>query len=233
MPGFRSPRFPSVAVDDPAIESLEPAELDLVLDAIPWERRGIFLLMASTGVRPQEARAVQVRDLQDPWVEIRRAAKGQHLHDEIGETKTRRGKRRVLIDDQLDTWLRDFVYGQKIGSSWAFENPHPLAPGPWTGDAIARTWKAALKAAGVRYVRPYAIKHSYATECAERGANLLELRDALGHTDLKSTDGYIRRTQARLERLARPGTLERLGARNLHARNPAGTAQGSLVKPRS
>lgn len=84
----------------------------------------------------------------------------------------------------------------------------------------------------MRYVRPYAIKHSYATECAERGADLLELRDALGHTDLKSTDGYIRRTLARRERLTRPGTLTRL-ARTPHATDPTVPAQGTPEKPGS
>jgi integrase len=213
IPGYRAPRVPSVEADQPARDVLEPHELDAVLAAIPWTQRGIFLLMASTGVRPQEARVIQVRDIHDPWIDIRRAFKGQHSGDEIGETKTPRGKRKVLITDELDGWLREFVYGQRIGSAWVFENPDPRSPGSWSGNAILRTWVKALKDAGVRYVKPYAIKHSYATECAERGANDYELMVALGHTDIRSTHGYIQRTRERMTRLTRPGTVERLDNR--------------------
>ena len=210
IPGYRAPRVPSFDLDQPARDALEPWELDAVLDAIPLERRGIFLLMATTGVRPQEARAVQLRDIHDPWMEIRRAFKGQHAHDEVGELKTARGKRKVLITDDLDHWLREFVYGRRIGSAWVFENPSPQATGPWTGNALRRAWVTAIKAAGVRYVKPYAIKHSYATECAERGAGDFELMIALGHTDVRSTHGYVQRTREKMTKLTRPGTVERL-----------------------
>ncbi len=114
--------------------------------------------------------------------------------------------------DELDRWLREFVYGKRIGTARVYENPSPRA-GAWTGNAIRRAWVSALLAAGVRYVKPYAIKHSYATECAERGANDHELIVALGHTDVRSTHGYIQRTRDKMTKLARRGTVERLRGR--------------------
>ena len=115
-----------------------------------------------------------------------------------------------MIVDELHDWFSDFAYQKRIGSAWAFENPNPRAVGAWTGNAIRRQWVTALKQAGVRYVKPYSLKHSYATECAERGAGDYELMVGLGHTDVRSTHGYVQRTRDKMIKLTRPGTLERL-----------------------
>lgn len=143
-------------------ELLTPSQQRRVLEQIPWERRGIYLLMA-LGVRPGAARAVLVEDVRDGFVLVKRAVQGHNTDSKVGPTK---GKREnwVPLTKDLARWVREHTSG-RLPSARMFWNPgSPLAGQNWNHYALWKYWREACGAAGVPYVPLYAgTKHSFAT----------------------------------------------------------------------
>jgi integrase len=52
-------------------------------------------------------------------------------------------------------------------------------------------WGELLKVAGVRYVRVHDGRHTAGTLLAEQGVHVLTIQQILGHTDVRTTQGYI------------------------------------------
>jgi integrase/recombinase XerD len=51
--------------------------------------------------------------------------------------------------------------------------------------------------AGVERFRPYDLRHSAATGALASGADVVAVQALLGHTDLKTTQGYLHASEAR------------------------------------
>lgn len=143
-------------------ELLTPRQQRAVLEQIPWERRGIYLLMA-LGVRPGAARAVLVEDVKDGFVLVKRAVQGHNADSKVGPTK---GKREnwVPLTKELARWIHDVAAG-RLPSARLFWNPgSPLKGQHWNHYALWKYWREACGAAGVPYVPLYCgTKHSFAT----------------------------------------------------------------------
>jgi site-specific recombinase XerD len=52
-------------------------------------------------------------------------------------------------------------------------------------------WGEVLKAAGVRYVRVHDGRHTAGTLLAEQGVHVRTIQQILGHTDVRTTQGYV------------------------------------------
>jgi hypothetical protein len=67
------PEFPAVEVPEyaPTIITLE--QQAKILDAIPWERRGLFLCVATEALRLGELRALDLDDYRDGRLRVARA----------------------------------------------------------------------------------------------------------------------------------------------------------------
>lgn len=141
---------------------LTPSQQRRVLEQIPWERRGIYLLMA-LGVRPGAARAVLVEDVQDGFVLVKRAVQGHNTDSKVGPTK---GKKEnwVPLTRDLAAWVHEHTSG-RLPSARLFWNPgSPAAGQHWNHYALWNGWRDACAAAEVHYVPLYAgTKHSFAT----------------------------------------------------------------------
>lgn len=133
-----------------------------VLEAVPWERRGIYLLMA-LGVRPGAARAVLVEDVRDGFVLVKRAVQGHNTDSKVGPTK---GKREnwVPLTKELARWIHEHASGRLPGARLFWNPGSPAAGQHWNHYALWDGWRDACAAAGVPYVPLYAgTKHSFAT----------------------------------------------------------------------
>jgi integrase len=65
---------------------------------------------------------------------------------------------------------------------WVF--PNPATGRRWANDSkITKRWQKALKAAGVRYRRPYQLRHTYASMLLSAGENPLYVAQQMGHSD--------------------------------------------------
>lgn len=202
------PDFPELPSSDyePSVVSLDVQAK--IVAAIPEERRGLFLVLALMGARPGEARALNVSDLKRTddglSLHIRHAMQGHSAHARRGPTKTRRW-RTLPVPEALEEWLEAHCDRSDLGA--------PMFPNPKTGDrwshgAARGTWTKAAEAVGVQIGFYEGTKHSRATGWLAAGVNERIIQEALGHSDIKSTQKYAR---------LKPGALvELIGRKQRH-----------------
>lgn len=194
------PAIPAIPVDEYMPTLIDRNTQAAILDAIPEHRRGIFLCMALMGVRPNEARALQVQDYENPtghdgWLVVRRACKGPNLKDPIRGTKTRK-IRRLPMPEELQIWIALYVH--------ATEPTHLLFPNPavqpntiHTHRSLYDVWRTACKKVGVKVSLYEGCKHAFATDAVNNGDGgggvpLPVLQKYLGHSDIRSTERYAK-----------------------------------------
>jgi Phage integrase family len=68
--------------------------------------------------------------------------------------------------------------------------PHPETGHPLDPSKLARRFKAALRAPGVREVRFHDLRHTFGTRMAAAGAPMRTLQEWLGHRDIQTTMIY-------------------------------------------
>jgi len=197
----KAPEVPRTTVDEyvPSILSLEAQ--DSVIAAIPDERRGAFLT-ARLGVRPGAVRAFNCADVQGNTPVVSAAMKGPNANAPRRGPKTRRFQV-VPMDGELREWIarhrRD-----AIGAAPLFPNPTAKnSGGRWTARALQKEWHRAAASVGVRCGMYEGTKHTSATHAPRRGVPLDQIAQALGHTDLRSTERYAR-LAAQMENVLRP-----------------------------
>ncbi len=194
----RTPKFPTVAVNEHRPTILSPTQLATVLAAIPEERRGIFLAAAHC-LRPGEARALDARDYaigEDGIgrLTISKAVKGKTAASPIRGTKTRRS-RVVAVSVELQAWLDGFAAQSaedKLRGVPLFQNPGAANPGRrWTDGALHKEWSKACKATGIS-VRMYeGTKHTAATHLYRSGrVDERQLMAVTGHREARSVRRY-------------------------------------------
>lgn len=199
----RAPAFPWLKVPEHEPRIISPQQQDRVLQAIHEEERGIFLLMATTGVRPGEARALRASDHSEGWISVNKAAKGPRLDSPVGGTKSGKAKH-VPLDPELSGWIDRYVAADaRLTQAPLFMNPR--TGNTWTPSSLRRTWRAACKKAGVGDISLYeGCKHSFATDAHARGVPERNLQAILGHADARSTRRYARLQGNALVEVLRP-----------------------------
>jgi integrase len=209
------PEFPTIKIPEHAPKLLSRAQQDAVLEAIPVERRGIFLSLADLMLRPSEARAlrpavyelVKNREEKDPaaWMTVRCAAVGEGSNAEIREwTKTRK-IRTLPVSDRLADWIAERVpRDARLSQELLF--PSPRGTGMYSASTLKTTWEKACKKAGVRVVPVReGTRHSSATAVRRAEIPLDLIRLFLGHTNQKTTERYSKHHNDALVALVRRG----------------------------
>ena len=192
VPEFPWPKGPEY---QPRVLSAE-AQGEL-LHAIPEDARGIFLAMALMGIRPGEARAAQIGDYRDGWLDIDKAIKGNRIDAPVRGTKSGKPKR-LPVPDLLAEWLEEFVPADpELREEPLFVNPNTGRA--WAPTSMRRCWEAACTEVGIEGISIYeGCKHSFATDAVARGVQERHLQAFLGHADVRSTRRYARLADAAL-----------------------------------
>lgn len=181
--GIRKPRLTKTrgrALTWPEQQSLV-AELPSLRDV------AIVETLASSGLRPGEIRALCWEDLVGDRVLVTKAASG----DQVGPTKTGT-KRSTPLDGNVNV-LREWYLAQ--GKPPPRHLVFPGADGRlWTDNAY-KLWQrnvfsAAARRAGLRDLRPYDLRHTYASRRIAAGANILLLAAELGHSPTMTLTVY-------------------------------------------
>jgi integrase len=189
------PRFPRPKLVKNPPEVFTTEAMAVVLAAVPVEDRGIYLALAH-GIRPGEARALDLCHWQRPSLRIVQAMDGAEAGAGLKEVKGRRG-RVVDVTDELADWI-DARIARATKADRLRREGVPLFPnarsrpagGRFSHWAVIDGWKRACAEARVPYLSPYHLKHSVATELAKSATSRV-LADFLGHADARSTEPYL------------------------------------------
>ncbi len=170
---------------------LTPDQMWQLSDLMPGYLAALVPLAAVTGLRNGELRALQRRHLRldDPWgatVAVRGSTsnyKHAGRYNEIGEPKTKAGRRDVAVPSFVVPILREHLA--------AYGGPDPEAmvfPGRRGGvldaSVVQRSWhQARRQVEGLDNIHLHDLRHTALTWAARSGATLAELMTIAGHSN--------------------------------------------------
>ena len=156
-----------------------------------------ILLCLSTGLRLGEVCALK-------WSDIDMNLKILHVNRTVqrivaehgtsrtqlleGKPKTESSKREIPISDQLYELLRPYYRPE----GYLFRKKAPLEPRTYQNK-----FKSYLRKAGIAETNFHTLRHTFATNCIENGADVKSVSEMLGHSDVKITlNRYVHPTVA-------------------------------------
>lgn len=184
--------------DNARIRYFKPDEeegLEEVIDFAPSYLKSFVILTRHTGMRSGEALNLKIKqvDLQERAIIL---------------TKTKGGKsRRVPLNEIAYEVVTSLIAGAKEKKTeYLFFNPKTGKPYKW----LRRSFHSLMKQAGIADFKRHDLRHDAATNMVESGASLIEVRDILGHSDIRMTQRYahakeqgVRQAVARLAERAK------------------------------
>ena len=189
---------------------LQPAEQGRFLAAMPASERRYYQFAIGTGLRPGEQRALLKQDVHvdvdEPFLTVRYGSPGM-------PTKTGKPRRVPLFGAALEAARDQLAALKKAKNPKGIFWPEPS--GRYREEGVSEGWGSWLQTAGIaRTVRPYDLRHTCASALVSgwlggRRWTLEEVKEVLGHTDIKTTQRYahlgetaireaVRETQAAL-----------------------------------
>lgn len=184
---------PSSEVYREAVEVFTRAEQARLLSAV-YQKMDCFklavLLCLFTGLRLGELCALKWTDIdfENRTLFVRRTV--QRLYVEGGGTKTAlvetapksvRSKREIPLQDSIIALLFRFMNGKE----YVFGGDRPLE-----SRTMQNHYKKILEEAGAPYKNFHALRHTFATNCMEGGADVKSLSEMLGHSNVQITMNY-------------------------------------------
>lgn len=159
--------------------------------------RAILLLLATTGIRNGELRALRLQDID--W----RAGEVFIRH-----TKGKRDRVAPLIEE-TGTALADYILRARSKADSAYLFLSFRAPvGPLKqAAAVSRIVRKRLRCSGIelgRVAGAHLLRHSLATELVEQRRPINEIADLLGHRSINTTALYVKVATSQLADLALP-----------------------------
>lgn len=175
LAGLRPPR-----VDPTPVAVFTTEQLRALLDAAPMHLAYVITLLAETGLRVSEAVAVNLDDIADGWLLVRRGKGGR--------------PRRVPVSGLLTRATE--VYLAQVRPPLAQPRSERLLVNSygigWTPSAVRLALRRLGRRAGIEGVRvsPHTFRHQFAHDVAFAGGSLIALRDVLGHHSVTMVERY-------------------------------------------
>jgi integrase len=191
------PSFPPVSVIPRSPKWVSQEDQTRILPEIPADDRPIIEFLMLHGCRPAEARALRARDvdLKSRTVTIASTFSGS----EFREQRKGRGSRPVVLP--IHTEALDFLaHRLSVCLPGAFVFINPRTNKPYSAWALCGVWRRLrVKAKIPAEVRLYdATRHSVATQLRQAGVPIADIKDQLGHTDIRTTMKYAHSDLGRL-----------------------------------
>ncbi len=174
-------RIKKLPVKHTQVEPFERSELDAILQACEGQIRNIFQFAFWTGLRTGELIALKWGDINlvDGTVFIR-STRNRMGDKDNPKTKSSIRKLKLL----KPAWDALNAQHNFTTSGHVFLNPSIALP--WKDDSPLRktAWIPALKRAGVKYRKPYATRHTFASMMLSAGMSPMWVVQQMGHTNL-------------------------------------------------
>ena len=152
----------------------------------------IVQLLLLTGCRRGEALKAKIQhfDLgRGDWiVPLAKAGKARH----------------IPLNDMAIQTIRAALEMKSEFNQVTRESPY-LFPNPTTGDPFQQifySWDKARKSANIDAVRMHDLRHSFASALVNSGMTLYDVKEILGHTNIKTTERYAHLSNSRLRQAA-------------------------------
>ncbi|MGH9120320.1 MAG: tyrosine-type recombinase/integrase [Acidimicrobiales bacterium] len=164
-------------------ESLEPDEVAVFLADLRTHRdRAMALAMLLGGLRAAEVRSMRLADVDQGLRRVRVVGKGNK-------------ERTVPIDRVFFTELANYLRNERPSGCSTPECfvvlRGPTRGGPLTEAGMRRIFRTHRASSGSSRVRPHRLRHTYGTELASAGIDLLVLRELMGHSSPETTAAYV------------------------------------------
>ena len=164
-------------------ECLDRAEVEAFLSDLCSHRdRAMVLVMLLGGLRAAEVRGLRLADVDVGGRQLRVVGKG--------------GRERVVPVDraffsELAAYLREERPTDCATVECFVVLRGPTAGAPLTEAGMRRIFRTHRARSGADRVRPHRLRHTYGTELAAAGIDLLVLRDLMGHASPETTGRYV------------------------------------------
>lgn len=164
-------------------ESLEPADVSTFLADLDTHRdRAMVLLMVFGGLRAAEVRSLRLADVDQGRRRVRVVGKG-------GRERT------VPVDSAFFSELTAYL---RLERAPGLSTPEcfVVLHGPTAGRAMTEAGMRSIfrhhrLTSGALRVRPHRLRHTYGSQLAAAGLDLLVLRELMGHVSPETTAAYI------------------------------------------
>lgn len=181
------PEFPRITYQEAEIKFLSREEQDKVFAYITDEQDlKIFTFMRQYGCRENEASGLLKQNVfldHDPPYFIVATVLGAARGQVKASTKTKRLKVLPILPE-----IR-WIFESEDGTPFIFSKNGK----PYTNRRLVRIWNRANKESGVQTVNLYnAMRHSFATQRLNEGYSIDGIQKTLGHTNVKTTQRYLK-----------------------------------------
>lgn len=164
-------------------ESLDAADVSAFVTDLGTHRdRAIVLLMVFGGLRAAEVRGLRLADVDQGRRQVRVVGKG-------GRERT------VPVDRAFFSEVAAYLRVERPAGVCTAEC-FVVLRGPTAGRAMTEAGMRSVfryhrATSGATRVRPHRLRHTYGTELAAAGIDLLVLRELMGHASPETTAGYV------------------------------------------
>ena len=183
-------RFRYLSVQKQEPEPFTPLEIEAILSQLQGQEKNLIQFAFWSGLRTSELIGLRWQDVDfdNEKIHVRIAV----VRGKSKSTKTAAGQRSVELQVEAYKALKN-QRSMNQDSEIVFLDPQTL--NPWKGDHIIRkrVWIPALKAAQVKYRKPYQTRHTFASMLLSSGRNPLWVAQQMGHKDW----GMIRQVYGR------------------------------------
>lgn len=164
-------------------ESVEPSDITTFLADLDTHRdRAITLAMVLGGLRAAEVRSLRLADVDMGLRRLRVEGKG--------------GRERIVpVDHSFFVECAAYLRSERPKGCRATEC-FVVLRGPTAGQAMTeaglrRIFRTHRERSGATRVRPHRLRHTYGSELAAAGVDLLVLRELMGHASPETTARYV------------------------------------------
>jgi integrase/recombinase XerD len=161
--------------------AMAPVQQQKALESIPEQYQDLLLFNMSTGLRPAEVCAIQIRDINDGnSITIRRTFSAGKLHEKTKQKQIRTihlSKLAILImkKNAEGKMKHEFLFTQKNGKHFR-------------PNIVSQVWTA-KSGTGVKLYQ--AVRHSLATWMLKEGVPVGYISKMLGHSSIVTTQNYL------------------------------------------